>query len=68
MIITTVSNKQDVALIEDESIITGDLLFNGSHASLPAARHGTLAYCFAGDDKGKVFIYDEENEEWVEQE
>lgn len=68
MKIATVSNKQDVILVEDESIIPGDLVFSGSHSDLPAGRHGIFAYCFTGTDKGKVFVYDEENEEWVEQE
>ena len=67
MKIATVSNKQDRVLVEDESIMPGDLFFSGSHSNLPAGRHGTIAYCFSGDDKGKVFVYDEEEEEWVEQ-
>ena len=67
MKIATVSNKQDVMLIEGESIITGDLVFNGSHEDLPPGRHGVLAYCFNGTDKGKVFVYDEEAEAWVDQ-
>lgn len=43
-------------------------LFNGDVSDLPTGQHGDFAFCFSGDTKGKVYIYDAEAAEWVEQE
>ena len=42
-------------------------LFNGDVSDLPAGEHGDFAFCFSGTAKGKVYVYDTEAAEWVEQ-
>lgn len=60
----TVDGKSDGA-----SVVPATLFFSGAGANLPkVGSHGDIAYCFSGTDKGKVFIFDAEEEDWIEQE
>ena len=67
----TVINDRDRAFHSNgKTGFTAAVLFTGSVSNLPVEGYSNadVAYCFSGDDKGKIFIFDEDNSEWVEQE
>lgn len=67
--VTSVSNSNASYITGNSRGFSEWVLFKGSVSDLPTTYpNGTPAYCFAGTDKGKVFILDAEEPEWVEQE
>ena len=65
--ITNVTDRNRAFYSDGETGFSATVYFTGSISDVPTTyENGDVAYCFAGADKGKAFMFDKENLTWEE--